>query len=71
MDLSTNDTVVGGSDPNITTTDHQTNKRKHCNISTNSFGGEASLFKDYRHISSDEKVSLVILKQPEKQHRAR
>jgi hypothetical protein len=51
-------------------------KRKHCNISTSStnsitLGPEASLFKAYNNASTDGKVTLVITKQPEKQHRAR
>ena len=62
---------VGGQDPLNIQNDDVGKKRKHCNISTNAFGGEASLFKNYGNVSSDEKVSLVILKQPEKQHRAR
>ena len=80
MDLSTpcTESIGGGGTNNTDPTTNTTNntddlgkKRKHCNISTNSFGGEASLFKAYGSTSSDEKISLVILKQPEKQHRAR
>ena len=70
MDVSANENV-GGQDPLSIQNDDLGKKRKHCNISTNAFGGEASLFKAYGSVSSDEKVSLVILKQPEKQHRAR
>ena len=77
MDVSATENV-GGQDPltledikPLTPNDDVGKKRKHCNISTNAFGGEASLFKAYGSVSSDEKVSLVILKQPEKQHRAR
>ena len=78
MDLSTPCTESVGGTPNTdpanntaNNTDDLGKKRKHCNISTNSFGGEASLFKAYGSTSSDAKISLVILKQPEKQHRAR
>ena len=54
-------------------TDPLGKKRKHCNSSpfTNNAENNNSLFKAFNSTSSDGKVSLVILKQPEKQHRAR
>lgn len=46
-------------------------KRKHMQSSGSGSYQAHSLFKAYNSTSSDGKVSLVILKQPEKQHRAR
>ena len=47
-------------------------KRKHCsNTQYLQQPSDESLFKAYNNTSSDGKATLVILKQPEKQHRAR
>ena len=49
-------------------------KRKHTNVgpsNSSSSTFDTTLFKAYSSTSSDGKVSLSILKQPEKQHRAR
>ena len=47
-------------------------KRKHCSTQfLQQVALDDSLFKSYSNTSSDGKISLVISKQPEKQHRAR
>ena len=62
-----NASTAGTSGANSSANEEGVKKRKH----NNSSNFDTTLFKAYSSTSSDGKFSLSILKQPEKQHRAR
>ena len=74
MDLCEEDSLVSNSSlvPEEEGGDPMGKKRKHCSTQfLQQAALDDSLFKAYSNTSSDGKISLVISKQPEKQHRAR